>query len=221
MKMIENIRFFLAVRKTIRLLERFEKRSLQKARNYQDLQRDLYHDAERNVIGEGISIMTESERKLIDELRNWAWMSGEARPFHIRGSAGIESARSMRMRLQKVEDILDRLDRIESTLGIRKDADAKDKDDSTPLHLAAFMGQKNVAEMLIAKGADVNAKTKDGRIPLHWANFMGQKDMAELLIAKGADMNAKTDRGETPLHIAKKGGRKDIADLLIKHGAKE
>jgi ankyrin repeat protein len=37
---------------------------------------------------------------------------------------------------------------------------------STPMHQAAYYGQKEVAELLIAKGADVNAKDENGQPPL-------------------------------------------------------
>ena len=40
----------------------------------------------------------------------------------------------------------------------------------TPLHHAAFNGHKEIAELLIAKGASVNAKGKHGETPLDYAN---------------------------------------------------
>ena len=94
-------------------------------------------------------------------------------------------------------------------------ADTKRKDGYTPLHGAAQFGHKEVAELLIAKGADVNAAV-DGITPLHFAVARGHKEVAELLIAKGADVNAKNDGGETPLD----GADGEIADLLRKHGGK-
>ena len=38
------------------------------------------------------------------------------------------------------------------------DVNAKDDRDATPLHGAAFFGEKEIVELLVAKGADVNAK---------------------------------------------------------------
>ena len=40
---------------------------------------------------------------------------------------------------------------------------------STPLHRAATFGYKEIAELLIAKGADVNARTGSGETPLDLA----------------------------------------------------
>ena len=87
------------------------------------------------------------------------------------------------------------------------------------MHKAAWHGQKEVAELLIAKGADVNAKFDkiSGGTPLHIAADKGHKEIAELLIAAGADVNAKDKGGESPLDWA---DDKETADLLRKHGGK-
>jgi ankyrin repeat protein len=45
---------------------------------------------------------------------------------------------------------------------------------------------KDVAELLILKGADVNAASKYGITPLTSATILKQKDVMELLISKGA-----------------------------------
>jgi ankyrin repeat protein len=97
------------------------------------------------------------------------------------------------------------------------DVGAKDEFGRTPLYLAAENGRKQVAELLIAKGADVNAK--NGFTPLHRAAYQGHKEIAELLIANGADVNAKDDDGRTPLHYAAKYATKEVVELLIPNGA--
>jgi ankyrin repeat protein len=85
---------------------------------------------------------------------------------------------------------------------------------------AAILGaNKEIVELLIAKGADVNVKSGFGQTPLHWACNEG-RHVAELLIAKGADVNAKDEEGFTPMDHAAIGGNKKIADLLRKHGGK-
>jgi ankyrin repeat protein len=92
-------------------------------------------------------------------------------------------------------------------------------------------GHKEVAELLIVKGADVNAKEEfDGWTPLHFVAGKGHKETARLLITKGADVNAKDEGGNTPLDGAEevskdgspedKAAKKETAALLRKHGGK-
>ncbi len=92
------------------------------------------------------------------------------------------------------------------------------EDGFTPLHRAAQEGHKELAELLLAKGADVNAKTTDGATPLHRAAHYGHQQLAELLLAKGADVNAKSIDGVTPVHVAAQQGYKELVELLRKHG---
>ena len=93
------------------------------------------------------------------------------------------------------------------------EVNAKDENGLTPLH---FAKTKEIADLLISKGADVNAKEAKNRItPLHWAAWRGRKEIAELLIAKGADVNVKNKDGGTPLHNAAWKGHVEIAKLLI------
>jgi len=89
----------------------------------------------------------------------------------------------------------------------------------TPLHGAAMFGRKEIAELLIAKGADVNAKNYGEWTPLHLAAGEGHKEVAELLIASGVDVNAKADGELTPLHFAADKGHKEVVELLIAKGA--
>ena len=108
------------------------------------------------------------------------------------------------------------------------DVNAKDDRGGTPLHWATVNGHKEIAELLIAKGADVMAK-RVGLTPLHQART---KEVAELLILRGANVNAKTTGGRTlgrtPLDFAAESLALDgpqqgiivIAGLLRKNGGK-
>ena len=91
----------------------------------------------------------------------------------------------------------------------------------TALHTASAGGNKEVVELLLAKGADINALQRGhGYTPLHWAVKAGHKDIVELLINKGADVNKQMSLFyASPLHIAAGAGFKDIAELLIDRGA--
>ena len=108
------------------------------------------------------------------------------------------------------------------------DVDTKDDMGMTPLHVAAWYGHKEIAELLIDAGADANATTYWGSTPLHVAAQDGHKEIAELLIAAGADVTVKDDYGFTPVDHANIGifwfppegiaAKKETADLLRKHG---
>jgi ankyrin repeat protein len=98
---------------------------------------------------------------------------------------------------------------------------AKDAKGRTPLLAAIVTGNKDMTELLIAKGADVNVRGSDGTTPLHAAALLGDKDWVELLIEKGADINAKDSSGRTPLQAAAFSvNHKAIAELLSAKGGK-
>ncbi|MAV09201.1 MAG: hypothetical protein CMO53_03930, partial [Verrucomicrobiales bacterium] len=101
------------------------------------------------------------------------------------------------------------------------DVNEGDEDGDTPLIYALEEGHKEVAKLLITKGADVNAKRDFAKTsPLHFAAIYDLKEIAALLIAKGANVNARSSRGWTPLMVAARRGKVDIAELLIANGAK-
>jgi len=109
------------------------------------------------------------------------------------------------------------IEAVKQHLAAGTDVNAKeDGKYGTSLHRAADAGHKEIAELLIAKGADVNASISMGT-PLHYAARSGHKEIVELLIAEGADVNAGTRGGMTPLSWT---SNTEIENLLRKHGGK-
>jgi len=62
---------------------------------------------------------------------------------------------------------LGNIEAVKQHLAAGTDVNAKNDEDGGPLHLAAFGGHKEIAELLIAEGADVNAKGEDEWTPLN------------------------------------------------------
>ena len=91
----------------------------------------------------------------------------------------------------------------------------------TPLHLAAFFGQREAAERLLAAGAALDAKSANSlrNTPLHAAVAGGRRDLALLLIERGADVRAVDSGSHTALHIAAENGDVPVVKALLARGA--
>ncbi|OAB82242.1 ankryin [Wolbachia endosymbiont of Laodelphax striatellus] len=89
----------------------------------------------------------------------------------------------------------------------------------TPLHIAVRYVHKEVAELLLNKGANVNAVERRKWTPLHTAVKSGKVEVAELLLDRGANVNAVDNLDMTPLHFALKYNREELVRLLLDRGA--
>jgi len=113
----------------------------------------------------------------------------------------------------------------------------------TPIQAAAQLANREIADMLIERGAPIDICTaavfgmKDkveemlsadpalrsatgahGIPVLYFPVVGGHKDIAEILLAAGADVNAGAG-GTTPLHGAAMFNRKEMAEWLLANGA--
>jgi ankyrin repeat protein len=117
--------------------------------------------------------------------------------------------------------------------------------DSTPLQAAAYVGRKEVAELLLARGAKIDTAAskffgtathqamrgdQEDMVrwciskgldipPLHQAAYFGERDKVQSLLSNGADVNHKDVVNYTPLHCAVLGRKKEIVQLLLEKGA--
>ena len=107
------------------------------------------------------------------------------------------------------------------TLG--HDFDQWTRDGETPLHIAAFVGAREVAVQLLASGADSEAGTKFDWRPLHYAAVANAHGVVEALLEHGAEVQPVTDEvdqpGRTPLRLALQGGSREVAAALQAGGA--
>ena len=102
--------------------------------------------------------------------------------------------------------------------------DVRNKNEGTPLHVAASQAQPEAAKILIQHGTQVNARQKNGATPLHFAALKGRKpghvETARMLLEHGADVNAETDSGITPLSMTMSRQNTEMISLLRQHGAR-
>jgi len=98
------------------------------------------------------------------------------------------------------------------------DVNAKNRNNSTPLHWAIHDQAK--VRLLLSNGAEVNAKQVQGRTPLYLTTMLGNcVPTMRLLFANGADPNLASINRQTPLMMASARGNVEAMQLLIEKGA--
>lgn len=88
----------------------------------------------------------------------------------------------------------------------------------SPLILACYKGNVEVAEFLMDHVKDVNYKSQEGTA-LAGLSVKYNKTLADHLLRKNADPNIADATGTTPLFWAVKFGNKELTELLLKHKA--
>lgn len=88
----------------------------------------------------------------------------------------------------------------------------------SPLILACYRGNTEVARYLIDHVKDLNYKSREGTA-LAALSIKYNKELTEYLLKKNADPNIADATGNTPLFWAVKFGNKELAELLLKYKA--
>lgn len=94
-------------------------------------------------------------------------------------------------------------------------------DGFSPLCLAAYFAQFEVAKWLIEQGADLNqAAANPSKVaPIHAAVAANHLELVKLLLDEGAAVNLAQTQGVTPLHSAAHRGNLDMVKALVGAGA--
>ncbi|XP_029996625.1 caskin-2-like isoform X2 [Sphaeramia orbicularis] len=100
------------------------------------------------------------------------------------------------------------------------EGERKEQTDSaftTPLHLAARNGHKDIIRLLLNAGIDINKTTKSGTA-LHEASLYGKTEVVRLLLDAGVDVNIRNTYNQTALDIVNQfttsHASRDIKQLL-------
>lgn len=96
-------------------------------------------------------------------------------------------------------------------------ANEKDHDGVTVLHLAALKNLPYAIGVLHQFGALIDARDKRGQNPLHYACANRSKEAAKELIEQGAPLNAIDDNGETPIHLAARLGHDELLKFIVQN----
>ncbi|MEJ3620728.1 ankyrin repeat domain-containing protein [Brachymonas wangyanguii] len=96
------------------------------------------------------------------------------------------------------------------------DVNATNANNETPLMIAIYTEQNDLARRLINRGAETD---RYGWTPLHYAATKSNLDMVKLLLGRGADINADSPNNSTPLMMAAWMGNTDTIRYLIQRGA--
>ncbi|KAI5519929.1 lipid catabolic process [Trichomonas vaginalis G3] len=95
------------------------------------------------------------------------------------------------------------------------DANAKNNEGFTTLHLSADRNYKEMAILLLSQGADINSTTNDEMTALHIAaKNTYSKGMVECLLLHGIDLNIKDKNGKTALQLASEHHKKAVVKLI-------
>lgn len=90
---------------------------------------------------------------------------------------------------------------------------------STPLHVAAALGEVEVVKTLLAAGANAQEVNEMGECGLEWAIRIGSLEVVRLLLAAGTDPNFRNRQGLTPLYYSMAKWGRHFSAVLIEAGA--
>jgi len=100
------------------------------------------------------------------------------------------------------------------------DVNARGRDGSLPIHVAAWHRHADVVELLIQKGTEVDAKDIHGYTSLYFAVWFGDTKTTRVLVANGADLNYLPVGEWPPLYYVLWRNEKDLVELMVEKGSR-
>lgn len=98
------------------------------------------------------------------------------------------------------------------------DLNRRDAEGNTPLHYVCRQGFRDLAALLLDRGADPSQANNRSETPLHTAARSGNREIIARLVEAGADPDASDREGCTPLMRLVENRRTDAALWLIDRG---
>lgn len=104
-------------------------------------------------------------------------------------------------------------------LRAQADVNATQPDGATALAWAVHLGERRMAEVLLASGATADTADEYGETPVTLAAANGDAGLVQRLLAAGGNASAARWNGETTVMIAAGAGSLDAVRQLVLHGA--
>ena len=105
--------------------------------------------------------------------------------------------------------------KVAKLLETKPDLEIKDTKGRTALMIAAYMGENEIAELLIRAGADVNAQDDMLNSPFLYAGAEGNLDLVKLCLANGANFEIYNRYYGTALIPAAERRHLQVVNLLV------
>ncbi|KAK9766033.1 ATP-dependent RNA helicase [Basidiobolus ranarum] len=109
---------------------------------------------------------------------------------------------------------------VECLLRAGANVDAENREQSTPLIIAAYNGHSSLCSFLVGFGhANINHRDVTHKTALSFASFEGHDETVEALLERGAEVDCVDKFGWSALMLAAHAGKASVVQKLVDYGA--